>query len=554
MVRTSPQDLVSMTSTYESCVEAVSPSGSLEDAYEMLQCIATTSDENHKMTSIGVNQFFLIYAASLVFLMQAGFAMLCAGSVRIKNVQNTMLKNLLDACGASLGFYTIGYAFAYGGDNFGGATTFIGTSNFFLMDVQNYAFWLFQFAFAATAATIVAGTLAERCQMTAYLFYSTFLTGFVYPVIVHSVWSQNGFLSAYQEEPLWGSGMVDFAGGGVVHFTGGLTALIATYILGPRTGRFYDRRGRKLDKPKPFPGHSVALQVLGAFILWFGWYGFNAGSITTVTKDGNGKIASLAAVNTTLAAASGCVSALFTNLIIKERKTGEATFNLIRAYNGCLAGLVSITAGCAVLEPWAAIITGFIGGLLYLGVSTLLVRLRLDDAVDAIPVHMTNGVWGLISVGLLASTNRLEAVYGRSEHPGWFYSWSQGSADGTLLGIQLCGILFIGSWVTVIMLPFFLWLNYLGWFRADSLEEVVGLDISYHGQSFGSGSEERISSEYIEAYNRRKEEIMQRRGRASDPGHDSYSVEDHKDTQTDSFTQEDNGNGVVDRVIPKSEP
>uniref|UniRef100_A0A7S2MF89 Ammonium transporter n=1 Tax=Helicotheca tamesis TaxID=374047 RepID=A0A7S2MF89_9STRA len=542
-----------MASTYDTCEGRLDPSQeSLADTWKMLECIADTSDEKQRMTDLGVNQFYLIFAASLVFFMQAGFAMLCAGSVRIKNVQNTMLKNLLDACGASLGFYTIGYAFAFGGDEYGGATTFIGTSNFFLMDVHNYAFWLFQFAFAATAATIVAGTLAERCQMTAYLFYSTFLTGFVYPVIVHSIWSENGFLSAYQKEPLWGTGMIDLAGSGVVHFTGGLTALIATWILGPRTGRFYDRRGRKLDKPKPFPGHSVALQVLGAFILWFGWYGFNAGSIMSITEKNNGKIAALAAVNTTLSAASGCVAALFTNLIIKERRTGEATFNLIRAYNGCLAGLVSITAGCSVLEPWAAIVTGFTAGLLYLGVSSLLVRMRLDDAVDAIPVHMTNGMWGLISVGLLASTDRLQASYGRSEHPGWFYSWGQGSGDATLLGAQLCGILFIGGWVTVIMTPFFLWLNYLGWFRADSLEEVVGLDISYHGQSFGeTGNDETLSSEYIDAYHRRKDEMTRRR--SSRNRDTNGSTDDQKHSQTDSYTDE-YPSGTVDRVVPSSEP
>ena len=191
--------------------------------------------------------------------------MLCAGSVRLKNVQNTMLKNLLDACGAALGFYSFGFAFAYG-EVEEGLKTFIGSSNFFLIGVdpaglEGYIFWMFQFAFAATSCTIVAGTLAERCQMAAYLCYSVVLTGFVYPVIVHAIWSKNGFLSAFAKDPLWGSGMVDFAGSGVVHATGGITALFATYILGPRKGRFFDSRGNRLAKPKPFPGHSVALQV-----------------------------------------------------------------------------------------------------------------------------------------------------------------------------------------------------------------------------------------------------------------------------------------------------
>ena len=247
-------------STYQTCLASVG-----SDSNDLLECIAgaldtsiNTATEN---ATNSVNTFFLIFAATLVFFMQTGFAMICAGCVRINNVQNTLLKNLLDACGASIGFYTVGYAFAFGGTS--SQTTFIGNTNFFLMDVENKAFWLFQFAFAATSATIVAGTLAERCQMTAYLCYSVALSAFVYPVVVHSVWSNSGFLSASNANPLLGIGMIDFAGSCVVHVTGGMTALIATNILGPRTGRFHDIRGNLLEKPKPMPGHSVALQMLG---------------------------------------------------------------------------------------------------------------------------------------------------------------------------------------------------------------------------------------------------------------------------------------------------
>jgi len=250
-------------STYQTCLASV---GGDTDA--LLECVAGTLDAamNTATDSVtnSVNTFFLIFAAILVFFMQTGFAMICAGSVRVNNVQNTLLKNLLDACGASLGFYTVGYAFAFGGSfSNPSQTTFIGNTNFFLMDVENQAFWLFQFAFAATSATIVAGTLAERCQMSAYLCYSVALSAFVYPVVVHSIWSNNGFLSANNTNPLWGIGMVDFAGSCVVHVTGGMTALIATNILGPRTGRFRDIRGNLLEKPRPMPGHSVALQMLG---------------------------------------------------------------------------------------------------------------------------------------------------------------------------------------------------------------------------------------------------------------------------------------------------
>ena len=244
-------------SSYEDCVALISANATLTEQERTVQLVTCVGGE----VAGGVDTFFLVYSASLVFFMQAGFAMLCAGAVQKKNVQNTMLKNLLDACGAALGFYSVGYAFAYGGSFEGGKTTFIGNTNFFLMGVDDYVFWLFQFAFAATSATIVAGTLAERCQMTAYLCYSVMLSGFVYPVIVHAVWSHTGFLSPRNVNPLFGVGMIDFAGSGVVHMTGGITAFIAAKILGARKGRFYDERGNKLTKPKSFPGHSIALQV-----------------------------------------------------------------------------------------------------------------------------------------------------------------------------------------------------------------------------------------------------------------------------------------------------
>jgi Amt family ammonium transporter len=223
--------------------------------------------------SEGLNVFFLLFAATMVFFMQAGFAMLCAGSVRQKNVKNIMLKNLLDACGAAIGFWSVGYAFAYD-NNSSGNTSFIGTANFFVLDFgtgSEIIGWFFQFAFAATAATIVAGTVAERCKMQAYLCYSLFLTAFVYPVVVRSIWSSNGFLTAFRDDPKFDVGVIDFAGSGVVHLTGGATALIAAIILGPRKGRFYDENGKPLETPAEFKPHSVALQMLGTFILWVGW-------------------------------------------------------------------------------------------------------------------------------------------------------------------------------------------------------------------------------------------------------------------------------------------
>jgi Amt family ammonium transporter len=166
---------------------------------------------------------------------------------------------------------------------------------------------------------------------------------------------------------------------------------------------------------------------------------------------------------------------------VAERRTGETLFDISDALNGCLSGLVSITAGCALIEPWAAVVIGGIAGAIYLIFSSFLVRIKIDDAVDAIPVHFANGMWGVIAVGLFAVPEHLQAAYGRSDHVGWFYSFSRGSSDATLLGANLVGLLFIFGWVLGMMAPFFLFLNYLGWFRSDALEEVVGLDISYHG-------------------------------------------------------------------------
>jgi Amt family ammonium transporter len=257
-----------MENTYQSCLADLTTtnSSSSPTAEALLQCISNSFDASRTNTNDAVDAFFLLFASTLVFFMQTGFAMVCAGSVRLENVQNTLLKNILDACAVSFGFYSVGYAFAYGiSSSSSSTTTFIGNSNFFLMNVDDddYAFWFFQFAFCATSGTIVAGALAERCQITAYLAYSLFLSSFVYPVVVHAIWSNNGFLSAQNVHPLWDSGMIDFAGSCVVHITGGATALIASKVLGPRTGRFHDIHGNMLENPKEMPGHSLALQCLG---------------------------------------------------------------------------------------------------------------------------------------------------------------------------------------------------------------------------------------------------------------------------------------------------
>jgi hypothetical protein len=249
--------------------------------------------------------------------------------------------------------------------------------------------------------------------------------------------------------------------------------------------------------------------MLGTFILWFGWYGFNCGSALLSTAPNAGLIAALCGVNSTLAAGFAGITALLGNLWYLERYTGEPYFDLKYAMNGTLSGLVAITGGCAVVEPWAAALIGSVAGILYIIGSRGLVWLRLDDAVDAIPVHLVNGAWGLIAVGLLASPTRLLNAYGRSNHPGLFYSLPSG-VDARLLGVQLMGLVFIATWVMCIMLPFFVWLDWRGWFRSDPLEEIVGLDTSYHGglTNFSPDSEHH---EHLTALRKKRAEGAVRR-------------------------------------------
>jgi Amt family ammonium transporter len=430
-----------------------------------------------------VDVFYSLWAGAMVFGMQCGFAMLCAGSLRQKNAKNIMLQNILDACGGAIGFFLCGYAFAFGSGN---GNSFIGsTRDFFcihgLMDGTDLIDFFFQFAFAASCATIVAGTIAERCQMTAYFCYAFALTAFIYPIVVHAVWNSEGFLSTGNDKPFLGVGMIDFAGSGVVHMTGGMCALLGAIVLGPRIGRFHDENGNLLDEPADFRPHSVALQCLGTFILWFGWYGFNAGSTLGISGENDGSIAALAAVNTTMSGAGAGVASMILDSILGYIRDGEVHYDLTMAMNGSLAGLVGVTGACAVVEPWAGLLIGMISGCIYCLGSSLLIKLKIDDSVDGVPVHLFAGIWGCIATGLFAEPMRTKIAYGEQmEHFGWFYSWGRGSGDAHLLLAEICGILFIVAWTCCTMLPFFFVLNSLGLFRINPLEEQVGMDISRH--------------------------------------------------------------------------
>jgi len=420
------------------------------------------------------NAMWVLVCGVLVFTMQAGFAMLCAGSVRAKNVKNIMLKNLLDACVGALSFWSLGYGVAYG--KYHDGNELIGSSFFFLSGQferrDTFYNWFFQFAFAATAATIVSGAVAERCGMFAYATYAFVLTAFVYPVVAHWVWSDKGFLSAFKSEPYKNVGTIDFAGCGVVHMVGGLAAGIGAYVLGPRIGRFDPSTDQSI-----FQGHSTPLTVLGTFLLWVGWYGFNCGS-TLAIVDAD-EVASKTAATTTLAAASGGITNLVVHFHMSKRRSDDkhGIYDVAEVCNGILSGLVSITAACSVVEPWAAVVIGVIGALIYSAFSKLLLTLRIDDCVNATPVHFAAGAWGLIAPGLFARGKNMRAAYG-NHRTGLFYG-----GNGTMLAVQLLAFVTITIWVTVTMFPLFTIMKLLGIFRVTEEDEIAGLDDSKHGGS-----------------------------------------------------------------------
>jgi len=327
----------------------------------------------------GLDTVWVLLGAFLVFFMQAGFGMVEAGFIRAKNACNILTKNFMDYCIASIMFFLVGYAFMFGeGNGFIGLSAFGLTSNGSCPEnLPVWAFWLFQAAFCGAAATIVAGAMAERMKFSAYLMYTVVISAVVYPIIGHWVWG-GGWLSEM--------GFADFAGSTVVHAVGGWSAFIGAMLLGPRIGKYTN--GKTV---KAIAGHSIPLAALGVFILWFGWFGFNAGSALGV---GDGSLIGLVAINTNLAAASGAITAM----IVVWVRYGKPDLSM--TMNGALAGLVAITAGCAFVDPWAAIAIGAIGGVIVVFGVALLDKIRVDDPVGAVSVHGMNGIWGTLAVGL----------------------------------------------------------------------------------------------------------------------------------------------------------
>jgi len=328
-----------------------------------------------------------------------------------------------------------------------------------------YALWMFQWAFAAASATIVSGAVAERCDFKAYLIYTTVITGFIYPVVVHWGWSGEGWLSAFRSEgvSLGSVGMIDFAGSGIVHMTGGGAALMGAIFLGPRAGRF-----RADGTIVEIPGHSTVIAALGTFILWFGWYGFNPCSTLAFEYM---DVAQKVAVTTTLSAAAGGAGVLALHCAVGNPP------DVAPALNGILAGLVAITAPCPVVEPYGAAIIGFIAAPVYYGASFMLKKLQIDDPLDASPVHFFCGAWGVISVGFFATEFNVKFAYsGDATDWGVFYG-----AGPSQLGIQCLGVLAIGAWTCGTSAIMFYILNKLQILRVSHDDEIMGLDESHHG-------------------------------------------------------------------------
>ncbi|MDH3295912.1 MAG: ammonium transporter [Acidimicrobiia bacterium] len=423
------------------------------------------------MNMVVLDNIFIFVCAVLVLLMQVGFALVEAGLTRAKNAANIMMKNMMDVCIGMLVFGLVGWGIAYPGDFngvLGSAGLGVAGLTDILIDVSPEALaddgfyplavpvdFLFQVAFAATAATIVSGAVAERTKFVGYILYSIGITALIYPIVVSWKWG-GGWLD--------GLGFIDFAGSGLVHMTGGFAALVAAAVLGPRTGK-YDPDGR----PKALPGHSVPLAMTGVLILFIGWFGFNPGSQLQADM-----AVPLIAVYTAFAGAAGGLGGMLTSWV-----TGKKP-DVSMAGNGILAGLVAICSGIGEFSWLGTVITGFAGGCLVV-VSVLFVeRRRIDDPVGAFSVHGVCGFWGLVATGLFATTS---PVNGAAESAGLLYGGGFG-----LLFDQIIGGLAIAVFVTVVSGTLFTALKSANLFRVDADHEAIGLDLCEHG-SPGYGPE-----------------------------------------------------------------
>ncbi|ADN37291.1 ammonium transporter [Methanolacinia petrolearia DSM 11571] len=400
--------------------------------------------------STAVNFAWVLICGFLVMLMQAGFGLLEAGLTRAKNAANIMMKNMVDFCIGALGYWAVGFALMMGTAT-GITGLIVGLDGFFLIgdayDVSTIELWFWQMVFCATAATIVSGAMAERTKFSTYCIASLVVTAFIYPLYGHWMWG-GGWLSQL--------GALDFAGSGVVHAVGGFIALAGAWLVGPRVGKF-----KKDGTPVGIPGHSITLAILGVFILWFGWFGFNPGSTLAATD----LRISVIAANTVLAAAAGGLMAM----LLTWKKYGKADVPMTG--NGIVAGLVAITAPCAWVSPPAAVLIGLVAGaLVILSVWFIEWKLKIDDPVGAISVHGTNGIWGILALGLLA-----DGTYGGVT--GLLYG------DAGFMVAQIISAVTVFVWAFGMGAIMFYILKKTIGIRVTDREQIEGLDIGEHGMT-----------------------------------------------------------------------
>ncbi len=406
-------------------------------------------------------EFWYLIGAALVFFMQAGFAMVETGFTRAKNAGNIIMKNLMDFCIGTVVFCLLGFSlmmaedYVFGligipnldiftqfkamitstGEGFTGASTFV-----------------FNLVFCATAATIVSGAMAERTKFSAYCIYSGVISLVIYPIEAGWIWNSNGWLVQM--------GFHDFAGSCAIHMVGGIAALVGAIFVGPRLGK-YTKNPDGSIKVHAIPGHSITLGALGCFILWFGWYGFNGAAAWDTSS-----LASIFLTTTIAPAVATCTCMIFTWL-----KNGKPDVSM--CLNASLAGLVGVTAGCSAVDALGASVIGIVSGILVVVVVEFLdLKLHIDDPVGAVGVHLANGIWGTIAVGLLANP---DAPAGLS---GLFYTGSF-----TQLGVQLLGVLSVGAYATVCMIITYALIKKFNGLRVSAEEEVLGLDVTEHGLS-----------------------------------------------------------------------
>ena len=404
-------------------------------------------------------EFWYLIGAALVFFMQAGFAMVETGFTRAKNAGNIIMKNLMDFCIGTVVFMLLGFGLMMGEDTFFGLVgipnldLFARFADFIKEPASGFtgaSTFVFNLVFCATAATIVSGSMAERTKFSSYCIYSAIISLVVYPIEAHWIWG-GGWLS--------GLGFHDYAGSTAIHMVGGISALIGAIFLGPRIGKYVRNKEGKVTKVNAIPGHSIPLGALGAFILWFGWYGFNGAAATSTSE--------LATIflNTTIAPAVATV----TTMIYTWIKNGKPDVSM--CINACLAGLVGITAGCDALDAIGASAVGIVSGILVVVVVEVLdLKLHIDDPVGAVGVHMANGIWGTIAVGLLANPNAPAGL------DGLFFTgkWHQ-------LGVQCLGFVSVATYTVILMIGCFFLIKKTVGLRVGRNEELKGLDSTEHG-------------------------------------------------------------------------